>query len=173
MEKPIDLNGFIMALTESAHGGIVRACDGLTDEQLYRQPTEDTNSISWLIWHLSRVRDQLTSNISGESQVWSENGWAARFGLKAEDNGIGDTPETVAAFRIERSLLMGYLDDAHHATMRRISQMTSQQFDQPVEWITGGIRPAWQALVSMTGDSAQHNGQIAYLRGMYTGLGWR
>ena len=79
---------------------------------------------------MSRARDLITSNISGENQVWISNGWADRFGLDAEDVGIGDSPEKVAAFHTGRSLVMGYLDDAYEATMRRLSLIPSEQFDQ-------------------------------------------
>ena len=106
MENPVDLNGFVLAMTESAYAQVKAACDGLTDEQFFCQPTPETNSIAWLIWHMSRARDLITSNISGENQVWISNGWADRFGLDAEDVGIGDSPEKVAAFHAGRSLVM-------------------------------------------------------------------
>ncbi len=69
MENPVDLNGFVLAMTESAYAQVKAACDGLTDEQFFCQPTPETNSIAWLIWHMSRARDLITSNISGENQV--------------------------------------------------------------------------------------------------------
>ena len=106
MENPVDLNGFVLAMTESAYAQVKAACDGLTDEQFFCQPTPETNPIAWLIWHMSRARDVITSNISGENQVWISNGWADRFGLDAEDVGIGDSPEKVAAFHADRSLVM-------------------------------------------------------------------
>jgi len=34
-------------------------------------------------------------------------------------------------------------------------------------------RPAWRALAGVCSDSAQHSGQIAYLRGLMSGYGWR
>ena len=110
---------------------------------------------------MSRARDLITSNISGENQVWISNGWADRFGLDAEDVGIGDSPEKVAAFHAGRSLVMGYLDDAHEATMRRLSMIPTEQFDQLVVYALGDTRPVWRALVGMPGDSTQHTGQIA------------
>ena len=173
MEKPVDLNGFVLAMTETAYAQVKAACDGLTDEQFFCQPTPETNPIAWLIWHMSRARDVITSNISGENQVWMSNGWADRFGMDAEDVGIGDSPEKVSAFHPERSLVMGYLDDAHEATMKRISMIPTEQFDQPVVYALGDTRTVWRALVGMAGDSTQHTGQIAYLRGMFTGMGWR
>jgi len=57
--------------------------------------------------------------------------------------------------------------------MRRLSMIPTEQFVQPVVYAVGDARPVWRALVGMAGDSTQHTGQIAYLRGMFTGMGWR
>ena len=173
MEAPVDLNRFVLTMTETAYAQVKAACDGLTDERFFSQPTTDSNPIAWLVWHMSRARDVITSNISGENQVWISNGWADRFGMDAEDLGIGDSPEKVAAFQAERSLVMGYLDGAHETTTRRLSMISAERFDQLVVYALGDGRPVWRALVGMAGDSAQHTGQISYLRGMFTGMGWR
>ena len=68
---------------------------------------------------------------------------------------------------------MGYLADAHEATMRCLSMIPTEQFDQPVLYARGDTRSVWRALVGMAGDSTQLTGQIAYLRGMFTGMDWR
>ncbi len=39
MEETIDLNGFIQALFERSNEHVKTACDGLSDDQLYYQPT--------------------------------------------------------------------------------------------------------------------------------------
>ena len=173
MEAPIDLNRFILTMTETAYLQVKAACDGLTDEQFFSQPTTDSNHIAWLVWHMSRARDVITSNIVGEDQVWVSNGWADKFCMDIGDVGIGDSPEKVTAFKVDRSLVMGYLDDAHEATARRLSTISAERFDQLVIYALGDERPVWRALVGMAGDSAQHTGQISYLRGTFTGIGWR
>ena len=169
----VDLNRFLVYLLESQYHSLRLTTDGLTDEQLYYQPTADTNSIAWLVWHLSRWRDGVSATISGEPQVWVSEGWATRYGMPHERTGLDDTPEQVAAFRVDRTVLFGYIDAAHRATVERVTKITPQQFEQPIEYLTGGSRPAWQALGGVCNDSSQHTGQIAYLRGMITGYGWR
>jgi len=169
----VDLNRFIVSQLEAQYRTIKQATDDLTDEQLYYQPTADTNCVGWLMWHLSRWRDSLSAAITGESQVWVSGGWATRFGLSEMGTGLGDTPEQVTAFRVERELLLGYAEAAHRATLERVTPLTAARFEQPVEHPPGASRPAWQALAGMCGDSYQHAGQIAYLRGMITGYGWR
>ena len=169
----VDLNQFIIALLEAAHRSLKQATDGLTDEQLYYQPTPETNSIAWLMWHLSRWRDAVSATISGEPQVWVSEGWAAGYGMPGDRTGLGDTPAQVTAFRVERSLLFGYVDAAHRVTVERVSRLTPTQLVQPIVSYAGEKRPAWRALAGVCNDSAQHSGQIAYLRGLMSGYGWR
>ena len=169
----VDLNRFIVYQLEAQLRTIKQATEDLTDEQLYDQPEADANSIAWLMWHLSRWRDSLTAAITGEPQVWVSGGWAEQFGLAEAGTGLGDTPEQVAAFRVERERLFGYVDAAHRAAIERVTHLTATRLEQPVEHPPGASRPAWQALAGMCGDSYQHAGQIAYLRGMITGYGWR
>jgi hypothetical protein len=169
----VELNQFIVALVEAAYRSLKQATDGLTDEQLYYQPTAETNSIAWLAWHLSRWRDAVSASISGEPQVWVSEGWAARYGMPGERTGLGDTPAQVTAFRVERTVLFGYVDAAHRVTVERVSRLTPTQFAQSTVSYAGEQRPAWRALAGVCSDSAQHAGQIAYLRGLLSGYGWR
>jgi hypothetical protein len=168
-----DLKRFITALLESSWRQIKLATADLTDEQLYYQPMAETNSIAWLVWHLSRWRDFVSAIISDVPQVWVSEGWATRCGLPPERTGFGDTPEQVRTFRVEHAALFGYMDAAHRATIERLSTLTPAQFAQPITYVPGDSRPVWRALAGVCGDSLQHTGQIAYLRGMVTGYGWR
>ena len=151
MEIPVDLNRFVLTMTESAYTQVMAACEGLTDEQFFSQPTTDSNPIAWLVWHMGRARDVITSDISGEGQVWVSGGWADKFGMDAEDIGIGDIPKKVAAFHAERSLVMSYFNDAHGSTTRRLSMISSEQFDHLVVYALGDERPVWSAFRAIHG----------------------
>ena len=72
-----------MGLLERATNQIKLATDGATDEQLYYRPTTNTNSIAWLVWHLGRLQDLISSSISGEDEVWYTERWAEQFALPA------------------------------------------------------------------------------------------
>jgi hypothetical protein len=172
-EPPIDLRGFILAQVESATRSIRSGMDGLTGEQLYYMPTVDTNSMAWLAWHLSRYRDEITATICDEPEVWTAEGWAEGFGMEPGQDGIGDAPEQVAAFRPDPAVLSGYVDAVGDAALARIRRMTDEQLNRVGVYVFPNERPAWRALVSMIGDSGQHAGQINYVRGMVSGFGWR
>ncbi len=169
----VDLNRFIVDRLDAAYRWIESLSEGITDEQFYYQPTDDSNSIAWLVWHLSRWRDRISASVTGEAQVWISDGWAQRFGMDEERTGLGDTPELVASFRVPRDQVLGYAAAAHRAIVERVLKITPEQFDQPVESLYGDLRPAWRVLAGVIGDSTEHVGQINYLRGMTVGLGWR
>lgn len=169
----VDLNQFIVDRLDSAYRWIERLSDGITDEQFYYQPTADSNSIAWLVWHLSRWRDRISASVTGEAQVWVSEGWAQRFGMADDRTGLGDNPEQVASFRVSREQVLAYAAAAHRAIVARVSKLTPEQFEQQVEYMPGDLRPAWRVLAGVIGDSMEHVGQINYLRGMTAGLGWR
>lgn len=153
-----------------------RTLDGLTLEELHQQPSPDTNSIAWLIWHLTRVQDTSLSGIIGEEQTWVTQGWYARFNMPRDPkmDGFGDTPEQVAAFRAPS--LQDLLDYHNHITERSkayVSGLAPEDFDRELN------EPQWQPLptvgvrlVSVISDNLQHAGQAAYLRGLFQGKGW-
>ncbi len=172
MEQSIDLIGFMQAVIERSYRWVRDACDGLTEDQLRYQPTPESNSIAWLVWHSSRVKDQVTGNISGEGEVWVTEDWAQRFGKEPDATGVGDNPEQVASFSVASGLLFGYADAAHSAAMRRLSMVTPAQLGEPALYVLGDTRPTWDAIRGMLGDSYSHAGQVAYIRGMVTGKGW-
>ena len=169
----VDLNRFIVDRLDAAYRWIENLSEGITDEQFYYQPTADSNSIAWLVWHLSRWRDRVSASVTGEVQVWISDGWAQRFGMEEERTGLGDTPEQVASFRVPRDQVLGYAAAAHRAIVERVSKLTPAQFDQEAEYTPGNRRATWQVLAGVIGDSTEHVGQINYLRGMTAGLGWR
>jgi DinB superfamily len=70
MTSAVDLNHFIIALLEVAYRSTKQATDGLTDEQLYYQPTAESNSMAWLVWHLSRWREHSGPYVRAEQRGW-------------------------------------------------------------------------------------------------------
>ena len=169
----LELVPFIEGTFTRSVNSIKQATTGLSDEQLYFQPIQDTNSIAWLAWHLSRRKDYYSSKLVGDEQVWVTEGWYQRFGMTAEETGLGHTPEQVTAFRPAPALLFGYVEAANNAAMDRISRLRPELLDREVELDANrGMRPAWQMFNPMISDCLQHLGQISYLRGVITGRGW-
>ncbi|WP_329131585.1 mycothiol transferase [Streptomyces sp. NBC_00670] len=145
------------------------AVDGLSPDTLNAPPADSTNSIAWLVWHLTRVQDDHVAEVAGREQVWLCADWQKRFalGLPAQDTGYGHTPAKVAKVRVDSAdLLTGYYDAVHEQTLAYLHGIGAQDLDRIVDerWdppVTLGAR-----LVSVVSDDLQHAGQAAYVRGL-------
>ncbi|MFF8946108.1 DUF664 domain-containing protein [Streptomyces sp. NPDC014864] len=143
--------------------------DGLPAQLLNARPAADANSVSWLLWHLTRVQDDHVADAFGLDQVWLAQGWEKRFGLdlNRRDTGYGHSPAKVAKVRVDSAdLLTGYYDAVHEQTLRALRELTAKDLGRVVDerWdppVTLGVR-----LVSVLSDDLQHAGQAAYVRGL-------
>jgi Protein of unknown function (DUF664) len=144
------------------------AVNGLTVEELSYRIDDGSNSIAWLVWHLTRIQDDHLAGLEGSEQVWLANGWADRFDLPLDpdDTGYGHGPDDSAKVVADDTLLLGYFEDVHQKTMAFVrtldeaglGRVVDQSWDPPV---TVSVR-----LVSVIADDLQHVGQAAYLRGV-------
>ena len=150
-------------------GVVHEVVGGLSPEQLTFRPDRQANSIAWLIWHLTRVEDDHVAGAAQVSQVWTADGWAARFGLPFDDDatGYGQDGDAVAAVRVPSGeLLTDYHDAVYTEAVRYVQRVTDADLGRIVDerWdppVTLGVR-----LISVISDGLQHAGQAAYVRGL-------
>jgi uncharacterized damage-inducible protein DinB len=143
--------------------------EGLSAEDLAARPAPGANPIGWLAWHLLRVQDDHLAAVAGTEQVWTEQGWADRFGLPLDPaaTGYGMSREEVDAVRVPSAeLLLGYGEAVSARTAEFLRGVSDDDLDRVVDtrWdppVTLGVR-----LVSVLGDDLQHLGQAAYVRGL-------
>ena len=147
------------------------AVNGLGPDELAARPDAGSNSIAWLVWHLTRIQDDHVSGAAGGPQVWTSRGWADRFALPFDvsDTGYGHDAGAVAAVRADAASLLGYFEDVHAATMAFLATLGDGDLERVVDthWdppVTLGVR-----LVSVIADDLQHVGQAAYVRGILQG----
>jgi hypothetical protein len=160
-------------LLEDAFGRIGALVDrvvhGLDPEELGYRVDGETNSIAWLVWHLTRIQDDHIADAAGVEQVWTAQDWLGRFGLPfgPKATGYGHSSADVAALGgVASELLAGY----HHAVAEQTAQfvrgldeadfarVVDEGWDPPV---TLAVR-----LVSVISDDLQHVGQAALVRGI-------
>lgn len=153
--------------------GLEEALSGLSQSDLDEQPHSDCNSMGWLAWHLTRNQDAAIGWLTGQKQLWLEDGWHARFNRAANpgDTGFGQKSEDVAVFKSpDVGILLGY----HRAMFERSKQYfdnlsaaeLGRKLNNPVFPTVGAL------LVTILSDSFQHLGQVAYIRGLLKGKGW-
>jgi hypothetical protein len=142
--------------------------DGLTTAELCFCPDEASNSIAWLVWHLTRIQDDHISKPAAKEQVWIKEGWVERLGLPFDplETGYSQTSEEVRAVNVSPGDLLGYHDAVFEQTARYVAQLSDADLDRIVDerWdppVTLGVR-----IVSVISDDLQHAGQAAYVRGL-------
>lgn len=154
-----------------------RALDGLTEDDLNWQPRPDCNSIGWLTWHLTRGQDGQIASLMDEEQLWTRDGWHAKFGrpADAQDSGFGHTPQDVAAFKSpDTKTLLDYHRAVLERSRRYFPTLSNTDLDRELNepWFqplpTVGVR-----LISILGDNLEHAGQVGYVRGLRQGKGWQ
>jgi uncharacterized damage-inducible protein DinB len=149
------------------------AVNGLSAEELAFRPDGESNSIGWLVWHLTRIQDDHVAGLHGGEQVWTAGGWSERFALPLDpsDTGYGHGPDDVAKVTADFALLLGYFEEVHENTVAYLRTLSDADLEQVIDpsWdppVTVGIR-----LVSVIADDLQHVGQAAYVRGVVQRLG--
>ena len=151
--------------------------EGLTEDELNWQPSEDCNSIGWLTWHLTRQHDAQVASLIGEDQLWINEGWHAKFGLGPDpkDIGFGHTLEQVTAFKSpDIQTLLDYQSTVLERSKNYFLTLSQTDLDRKLDepWFqplpTVGVR-----LISIFEDSMLHAGQAAYVRGLRQGKGWQ
>lgn len=149
-----------------------QAADDLTQEQLAYRPEEGSNSIAWLVWHLTRIQDSHLKNVVQVEEAWLTEEWSERFGMSGSTGiGFGDGPDDVAAIKPPRAILLGYHDRVAGRVLDYLPNVDSAELDRIVDTnydphVTAGIR-----LMSVVQDNTQHAGQARYIRGMIERLG--
>jgi uncharacterized damage-inducible protein DinB len=141
---------------------------GVTHEQLTFRIDDDSNSIGWLLWHLTRVQDDHVADVAGSDQVWTSAGWAQRFALPFADTetGYGQSSRQVGQVQPTAELLQGYFDAVHEQTTAYLAGLSDDDLDRVVDerWdppVTLGVR-----LMSVIGDDLKHAAQAAYVLGV-------
>ncbi|MDP9358996.1 MAG: DinB family protein [Chloroflexota bacterium] len=116
----MDIREFFLTQHARSHAAAVAGGDpsnqdlllsGVTEEQIRQRPHPSTNSLAWLLWHMTRAEDiGINLVIAGRGQVLDEEKWATRLGIPHRDLGAGMTDKEVEGFteRIDISALLAY-----------------------------------------------------------------
>ena len=146
-----------------------RAVGGLSPEQLTVQLEPGTNSVAWLVWHLTRVQDDHLSDVEGAEQVWTSGGWMERFGLPFDRHatGYGHGAADVRGGTRRLGGPLGWVPRRGARTDRTVPPAAHRQRPRAGgrhrvdSAVTLGVR-----LVSVISDNLQHAGQAAFVRGV-------
>ena len=156
---------------------VVAALADLDEANLGARPNDQSNSVAWTLWHMTRVVDTFINvRFQGKPQLWVSARWFEKFGMSEDpdDRGVGWTAEQVAAWKPpSREVLVGYFDAVTTGAKSYIDGMTVADLERRiVAPPVAEPRSVATLLGQMVWDNVAHGGQIAYIRGFYQGMGW-
>lgn len=147
---------------------VAAVLDGVTPGHLTWRPDPASNTIAWLVWHLTRIQDDHIAGAFDLEQMWSDEGWEDRFGLPfgSGETGYGQDSSAVGQVVVSGELLLSYHEAVAARTVVHLRQLDDRQLARIVDdrWdppVTLAVR-----LVSVIADDLQHVGQAAYVRGL-------
>lgn len=153
------------------------ALEGLDEAAMARQPTDECNSVAWILWHLTRVTDMfIYTRFRDLPQAWITEGWHKKFGMPADedDRGVGWSAEQVAQWKPpSREIQIAHYEALKNHTRDFLTNATTEQLEREI--VMGNVpepRPVAVCMGQMVWDTVAHGGQIAYLRGFFRGMGW-
>ena len=152
--------------------GLKTAIEGLTPAEARWLPTVHTSHIAWLVWHMARVEDRWVGRyLRGTTEVWTADGWADRFSMDPESNGVGQTAEEVRTMpEIPLTDLIAYFDAVRAVTCRYLEQATEEDLSLEYQHSRlGAVTGTW-IVGHILVEESQHTGQVALIRGMIRGL---
>ena len=153
------------------------ALEGMDDEMLVRAPAAECNSAAWILWHLTRVMDLFVHfRLQDAEQLWTKDGWDEKFSIEPgiEDRGVGWTAEQVASWNPpSREVLEGYYHAVNAATREYLANVTDDELAREIVLPPlSDPRTIAACFGQVMWDNLAHGGQIAYLRGLFLGMGW-
>lgn len=160
----------IRGLVRRIRGEVDAVLDGIDPGILDVAVEPGTNTIGWLLWHLTRSHDRNVSELRGVRQLWLSEGWHARFGRAPDpaDTGYRHTPRQVAAFDSPApSVVLGYHRAVAETVERYLRHAPDEAFDRLTTSPTlGDVATVGRRLQGVVVEGLEHAGQAALLRGI-------
>lgn len=161
------LNEFIEDAFNTEHEYLMDALGDITPEELMWRAGPEANPIGWILWHMTRVEDMwFQFFIQRQPEIWESEGWNEKFGLPTRDNGFDHAQEQVANFpAYDLAEMLKYGEAVRSATLNYLKTVTTEQMDV----VPREARPEMSVgriFRQVVGEVYQHQGHIAYLKGL-------
>lgn len=169
----METSDFILNMLDRVQNALTAVVNGLSHKELTWRPRAEANSIGFILWHQMRCEDIFVqSMIQQKPQVWVSEKWYEKLNLpeNPQDVGYGYTAEQVAAFPVpELDDLLGYAKATRARTVEYLKDIAADKLDQVIQTPIFGDITIGNVFVILLGDTIQHTGQTAYLRGLQRG----
>ena len=145
---------------------LLATCQGLTQAQVLWRPSPHANNIGFILWHLTRGEDNVTSDLgAAQPALWVSQGWHEKFGQPAEAPDPGDRMGLQSLPIPDVDVLLGYSKAVHEKSQSFLSSLPADRLDDALD-PTRPQRTVAAALRHLITHKNNHHGQIDYIRGL-------
>ena len=168
----MELKSYIQSELDGLKRGMTRALNGLNQHELMWRPACGCNSIGLILFHTVRSEDQFVqTRLQGKPQVWESEKWYAKLNMAESEAGSHFTADQVNAFPVlEAKDLFAYYDSVRGHTKEYLNGLTPDAFDKKVAMPPFGDISVAMIFSIVVSHTAQHIGEISYLRGLQRGM---
>src|SRR5688572_21275655 len=100
---------FVKVAVQDIHRGFQSEVEPLTQDQIIYRPTNEANTIAFLLWHASSAWEGFANRtILNKPTLWASEGWMDKMGMKEGMTSGNMTPEQIGAFQPPKELLLDY-----------------------------------------------------------------
>lgn len=146
MSEKVEL---IKTFAEMAFERFDREMKDLSEKEIDWRPMEESNSIRWILTHLSQQWNVGIHRILKGDPEYKPEGWPEDY--------VGNR-----SYSFER--IMGEIENGKNNVMNGLEQLTPTELDGEIT-LWGGKRKRQFGLLIYLSEIFHHAGQIAYLRG--------
>lgn len=170
----MDATRVIMDTFQLLEQSLERAIGDLKPYEVTWRPSPWANSIGFTLWHMTRAEDRWVHKFAQNlPEVFSSGGWARRWNIDPEENGVSYTVDKLAAFPTPPlEELSQYHQQVRQSTLDFLARLTPDNLDQPV-LVENPQRKGYtigRMFSRLLWEVGQHVGQICYLRGLQRGM---
>ena len=161
------LNEFIEDAFIAEEEYLMDAIGDLTPAEMMWKAGPEANHIGWILWHMIRVEDMwFQFFIQRQTEIWERDGWNEKFALPTRDNGFEHTQEQVNSFpAYDLETMIAYGAAVRAETLSYLRSITPEQMNI----VPREARPEMSVgriFRQVVGEVYQHQGHIAYLKGL-------
>lgn len=144
-----------LAVIFSVNDGFInRSIDGLSEDELWHRPSEQTNPMLWMLGHIVHTRGSLLRMLGDDFRT----GWGNKFqrGAVIEDRAAYPTLSEIENFRTETSKRIA----------TRLAEAGDDLLSQEATYNLPGCKILADQIGFLALHEAYHVGQMAYVRKM-------
>jgi len=168
----MELKEYIRMELDGLERSIKRVLDGLTQDEVKWRPACGCNSIGLILFHTARSEDSFVQGrLKKKPEVWKTGKWYKKLKLAENEAGAHYTVEQVNAFPVPKLAdLLDYYAAVRAQTLDYLKTMTAASFNKKIKMPYFGEISMAGIFSLVVNHSAQHIGEISYLRGLQRGM---